>query len=333
MSLQDELNETDQVDELRRALARAQAQYAKLKKSRDEMAGIVYQAAKDAALAYPRLPIAPPAKAKKHRPEVAVWHLTDWQLGKATTTYDSAECANRIGTFVNKALKITEIQRKDHSVDECVILFGGDMVEGIDIFGTQAFEVDSTLFAQLFSVTQILEMVVRRAALAYPTVRVVGEYGNHGRIGKFGALPKADNFDRIAYGITQNNTKDLKNVAWQLSADWYQHVTIGNYRLLLVHGDEIRSFSGTPLFAIIKRVSAWAAGIVPAFDDCYMGHWHNPMSITIGNGGRVFVTGSPESGNTYAAEHLAAQAKPSQRLHFIDPEAGRVASEYVLWLQ
>ena len=42
MSLQDELNETDQVDELRRALARAQAQYARLKKSRDEMAGIVY---------------------------------------------------------------------------------------------------------------------------------------------------------------------------------------------------------------------------------------------------------------------------------------------------
>jgi hypothetical protein len=332
MSLHDEITESDQIDELRRALNRAQAQYNRLKKSRDEMAGIVYQAAKDAALAYPRVPITPPAKAKKHRPEVALWHLTDWQLGKATTSYDSAECAHRIGRFINKATKITEIQRKDHTVDECVILFGGDMVEGIDIFGTQAFEVDSTLFAQLFAVSQILELTVRRAAMTYPTVRVVGEYGNHGRIGKFGTLPKADNFDRIAYGITQNNTKDLKNVSWQLSADWYQHVTIGNYRLLLVHGDEIRSFSGTPLFAIIKRVSAWAAGIVPAFDDCYMGHWHNPMSITIGNGGRVFVTGSPESGNTYAAEHMAAQAKPSQRLHFIDPEAGRVASEYVLWL-
>jgi len=333
MSLHDELNESDQIDELRRALTRAQAQYARLKKSRDEMAGIVYQAAKDAALAYPRVPITPPAKAKKHRPEVALWHLTDWQLGKATTTYDSAECAARIRRFVDKAIKITEIQRKDHSVDECVILFGGDMVEGIDIFEAQRWEVDGTLISQLFAVVQILEEVVRRAALTYPKVRVVGEYGNHGRIGKFGALPKADNFDLMAYNICRQNTKDLKHVDWQISAEWYQHVTIGNYRLLLVHGDEIRSFSGTPLFAIIKRVSAWAAGIVPAFDDCYMGHWHNPMSITIGNGGRVFVTGSPESGNTYAAEHLAAQAKPSQRLHFIDPEAGRVASEYVLWLQ
>jgi len=332
MSLHDELTEGQQIEQLRKALARSQRQYMELRKQRDEMAQIVYRAAHDAALTYPRVPVTPLRKTPGKRAEVALWHLTDWQLGKATTSYDSAECAARIGRFIEKALKITEIQRKDHPVDECVILFGGDMVEGIDIFQAQAYEVDSTLFAQLFSVSQILEMVVRRAAIAYPKVRVIGEYGNHGRIGKFGALPKADNFDRIAYGITQNNTKDLKNVDWQLSADWYQHVTIGNYRLLLVHGDEIRSFSGTPLFAIIKRVSAWAAGIVPAFDDCYMGHWHNPMSITIGNGGRVFVTGSPESGNTYAAEHLAAQAKPSQRLHFIDPEAGRVASEYVLWL-
>jgi hypothetical protein len=52
----------------------------------------------------------------------------------------------------------------------------------------------------------------------------------------------------------------------------------------------------------------------------------------IGNGNRFFITGSPESGNVYAQEHLAAVARPSQRLHFIDPERGQVASEYVVWL-
>jgi hypothetical protein len=136
----------------------------------------------------------------------------------------------------------------------------------------------------------------------------------------------------MAYQIVKDRTNTLTNVSWQMSEAWHQTFSIGAYKVLLVHGDEIRTYSGTPLFGIIKRVSAWAAGIVPEFHDCYMGHWHNPASITIGNGGRVFITGSTESGNIYAAEHLAAQARPSQRLHFIDPKAGRVASEYVLWL-
>jgi DNA repair exonuclease SbcCD nuclease subunit len=136
----------------------------------------------------------------------------------------------------------------------------------------------------------------------------------------------------MAYRIAAERTANLPNVTWQMSDDFYQHFTIGRYRVLLVHGDEIRSYSGTPLFAIIKRVSAWAAGVVPTFDDAYLGHWHSPLSVTLGNGNRAFITGSPESGNVYAAEHLAAQSIPSQRLHFVDPEAGRVTAEFVIWL-
>jgi hypothetical protein len=50
------------------------------------------------------------------------------------------------------------------------------------------------------------------------------------------------------------------------------------------------------------------------------------------NGGRIFVSGSPESESVYAAEFIAAKGKPSQRLHFIDPEKARVTAEYVVWL-
>jgi hypothetical protein len=46
----------------------------------------------------------------------------------------------------------------------------------------------------------------------------------------------------------------------------------------------------------------------------------------------VFVTGSTESGNEYARAFVAAVARPSQRLHYIDPHKGRVTGEYTLWL-
>jgi hypothetical protein len=333
VSLNDELDIARQLEEMQGALKRAQAAHAREKLKTDQIVASIYQAAKDAAVAVkPPKPLKPSKDVRKGKAEVALIHATDWQLGKRTASYGVDTCALRMERFTQKVVHITDIQRKHHPVREAVLMLGGDMVEGLDIFPGQAWEIEAHLFEQLFEAARIIEQMVRTLANSFEKVRVVCEFGNHGRIGRYGVNPRGDNVDRMAYKIAEDRTKDLAYVTWQASDDWYQHFAIGEYKVLLVHGDEIRTYSGTPLFGIIKRVSAWAAGIVPTFDDCYMGHWHNPASITIGNGNRVFITGSPESGNVYAQEHLAAQARPSQRLHFIDPEQGRVASEYVIWL-
>lgn len=333
MQLDNDLALAQQIEDLQAALKRSQSGLAKEKLKTDQIVAAVYQAAKDAAISIKPPKVTKPAKdTRKGKAEVALIHATDWQLGKKTASYGVETCGVRMERFVEKVLHITEIQRKHHPVREAVLMLGGDMVEGLDIFPGQAWEIEAHLFEQLFEASRIIEHMVRHLDNYFERVRVVCEFGNHGRIGRYGANPRGDNIDRMAYRIVEDRTKDLKSVTWQSSDDWYQHFAIGEYRVLLVHGDEIRTYSGTPLFGIIKRVSAWSAGIVPQFDDCYMGHWHNPASITIGNGNRVFITGSPESGNVYAQEHLAAQARPSQRLHFIDPEQGRVASEYVIWL-
>ena len=333
MSLDEELTLAQQLEEMQGALRRAQTGNARAKLKTEQIVAAVYQAARDAAVAVkPPKPSKPEKDVRKGKAEVALIHATDWQLGKKTASYGVDTCAIRIERFTQKVLHISDIQRKHHPVREAVLMLGGDMVEGLDIFPGQAWEIEAHLFEQLFEAARIIEQMVRTLANSFEKIRVVCEFGNHGRLGRYGVNPRGDNFDRMAYKIAEDRTKDLRHVEWQSSDDWYQHFEIGKYKVLLVHGDEIRTYSGTPLFGIIKRVSAWAAGIVPDFHDCYMGHWHNPASITIGNGNRVFITGSTESGNVYAQEHLAAQARPSQRLHFIDPEQGRVASEYVIWL-
>jgi hypothetical protein len=333
VALADEAKELLTVEQLREALKRAQQQNAKLKHRTDELVQAVYTAAKDAALAAAPVKIKPPKQTTiKGKPEVALLHCTDWQLGKRTVTYGTSTCRHRIEQFVEKAIAITEIQRKHHPVNEAVLLLGGDMVEGLGIFPGQAYEVDSLLYEQLFEVAQIISSVVINLSQNFKTVRVVCEYGNHGRIGRYGEMPKGDNIDRIAYQIARNQVGYLTK-QWQASDSWYQIFEIGKYRGLLVHGDEIKSFGGnTPAFGILRKVNAWAGGVIEPFDDCYMGHWHTPMSLTMSNAGRIFVTGSPESHNEYAREFVAATGVPSQRLHFIDPQRGRVAAEYVIWL-
>lgn len=126
-------------------------------------------------------------------------------------------------------------------------MFGGDMVEGITVFPGQAFEVQSHLFDQLFGVVALQEQFVRRMLAIFPKVVVWEEYGNHGRIGRRGDVPGSDNIDRISYRIAKERFANEPRVTWHSSTSWHQMVEIGNYRAMLAHGDEIKSFGGNTL--------------------------------------------------------------------------------------
>ncbi len=324
--------EGPEVAELRAANVRLQRQLASAKAKTAELSEQVYRAAKDAAVIVGRPAPKPATKDRRKRAgEVALVHATDWQCGKVSPSFSMQILEDRVGTFVEKVGKLTEIQRADHPVRECVVMLGGDMVEGVQIFPGQAWEIEATLYEQLFRCARIIEGMIAQIAGMFEHVRVVTEWGNHGRLGRRGDYPGGDNIDRMLYRIVEER---VGGVEFTNSDDFYNRVVIGNYRAMLAHGDEIKSFGGNvPAFGILRKCNAWASGAIPfQFQDVYLGHFHTPMTLTLANAGRVFVTGSPESGNQYAQEFCAATGIPSQRLHFIDPERGRVSAEYLIWL-
>lgn len=331
MSVSDDARYEQEIADLKRALANAQRAESRAKRKNDDLVEAVYKAAKDAMLVQPRVKIKPFKATKRGKAEVALVHLTDWQAGKVSVSYNIETLRKRIAQMCDKVMALTEIQRAHHPVNDCVLVLGGDMVEGLTVFPGQQYEVEAHLFDQLFSVASIIEDAVHQLAAYFTNVHVVCEYGNHGRIGRKGDMPASDNVDRMAYKIASERCAHLKNVTWQQSHDWYQIATIGNYKLLVVHGDEIPSFGGqTPSYSILRKVNAWATFM--DFHDCIMGHFHTPINLTMANGGRIWVTGSPESDNQYAKSFVAAVGKPSQRLMFVDPAKGRVTCEYVCWL-
>jgi hypothetical protein len=327
--------ESPEVEELRAALRRAQAAEARAKSRTEDLVAAVYQAARDAALvAYrPRKPRRPKRDRRSPRGEIALVHATDWQAGKKTASYGLDVLRARIGQFTEKIVSLTEVQRSHHPVREVVVMLGGDMVEGLTVFPGQAYEVEAHLFEQVFVVVDVIDGMLRHLAENFETVRVVAEYGNHGRIGRRGDVPAADNLDRIAYKIAQERTKDLA-IPWQASDAFYQLVKVGDaYRALLVHGDEINSYGGAlPAYGIVKKVSAWSSGVVEQFHDAYLGHFHQPLELNLPAGGRIFVTPSPESDNVYAKSFVAASGRPAQRLHFVSSDKPRVTAQYLVWL-
>lgn len=325
MSLGEEARAEQEIVQLKRALETSQRALAKAKRRTQDMVDSVHDAANQASLVQPRIKVKPYRSKKSNKAEVALVHLTDWQAGKVSVSFNMEVLRKRIGQMIDKVVALTNVQRAHHPVNDCVLVLGGDMVEGLSVFPGQQWEVEAHLFEQMFTVVNIIQQAVHTLAGEFSKVHIVCEYGNHGRLGRKGDMPSADNVDRMAYQIASDRCAHLKNVTWQQSADWYQVTTIGNYRLLVVHGDEMPSFNG-----ILRKINTWATFI--EFDDCIMGHFHTPSNFTMANGGRVWVTGSPESDNQYAKSFIAAVGKPSQRLMFVDPEKGRVTCEYVCWL-
>ena len=335
-SLLDEASNIEESGDLRDANRRLQVQLARAKAKSEDLVDAVYQATRDSFVAAP-LPATPrPRKdGRTKREEVALWHLSDWQGGKRTTTYNSEVMAQRVGSYLTKAEAITDIQRADHPVKSCTILFGGDMVEGLFNFPTQPFEIDSTIMEQWRNVTRTLIVVVRHALAVYETVDVVSEWGNHGRIGsKRDAVPASDNIDRMCYETARIALTGEPRLRWEDSPEDIQKVEIGDYRAISLHGDETgrNGFtSPTTFLQYLNKLKAGAFGW--AFQDAYTGHRHTHDEHAMADGrGAWYQTGSTESDNRYARNGLGSRAEPSQRLHFIDPVKARVTAQYKVWL-
>jgi len=334
----EELNEEILSNELRIALERTQRQLAQARQKTNRLAEIVIDSARDAVLAHPLDRVIPPVKdARRKGEEVAFWHLTDWQGAKVTPSYSTPVMFERVHLFVDKASRITEIARADHPVKECVIALGGDMIEGLFNFPTQPYEIDATLFEQFVNVSNLLVEVVRRALTIYEKVTVVPEWGNHGRIGsKRDAVVKSDNADRMTYELARQVllASGEKRLTWQDCPEDIQRIEIGNYRALLMHGDEVGRAGFASPSAWQAAGNRWKAGAYGwEFQDIYLGHYHRHAQEPLSDGlSAIYWTGSTESENRYARDSMAASGVPSQRFHFIDPAAGRVTAQYQVWL-
>ena len=330
----DDFAAAGRIAELEGALVRAQRRAASKDRRIDDLVASVYAAARDAGLAQPPRSLPkPPTKAGPGSPWAALIHTTDWQAGKRTSTYGIDVLEERLSLMMAKAHRLVADVRRARPIDEVHVLLGGDMVEGTTIFPGQSWEVEAGLYEQLFATVRLIRMVVESACAMAPTIHVWTEYGNHGRIGRKGEQPGRDNVDLMAYRIAADADAGSDRVCWHLSTSWHQIIGIGRYRALLVHGDEINSYGGNhPSYGIVRKVQQWQSGVVEPFRDAYLGHFHRPDTYTLASGGSIYLTGSTESGNEYAREFMAATGRPSQRMHFVDPEKGWVTSEHRLWL-
>lgn len=335
-----------QDSDMRDAVWRLTQQLREAKDRTKDLVAATIQASRDATLALGPvspvpMPVFPTLSDTYH--EAALWDTGDWQFSKTTPTYDSAVAASRVRAFVLEAQKITAYRRATVNINEGVVVFGGDMIEGLFNFPGQAFEVDATLFEQFVKVSRLIVEVVQAALATFAVVHVVAEWGNHGRVGsKRDNVPRGDNFDRMCYHLAKellSHEIAAGRLLWPESEEDVQRLEVGNYRALVIHGDEVGRGGFASPSTLIRHADRWKSGAYRYhgepwdFRDVYVHHFHVHAEYPMANGeGAVYQTGSTESDNRYARDGMAAAAIPSQRLHFIDPEKGIVTAQHKIAL-
>ena len=340
-ALADDLKLQERINELEKSCNQLQRQLSNAKAKTADLVDAVYRGAKEASVINGTAKPVPAPKRDRRKPtgESVLLHLTDVHMGQVTETFNSDVCRERVHTCVNKAIKLTDIQRADHPVRECVLLLGGDLIENTSIFPHQSWAVDGSTFKQVFDAATLIQEVVLGLLAAFETVTVYEVPGNHGRVGRGKGQQSIDyeretNWDFIIGRIAREQLEGQERLTWHIPDSWYQVMEIGAYRALATHGDAIRSFGGNiPAFGILRKTNAWSTFLGGGdWSDAYMGHFHTAMTLQMAKGDRVFVTPTVSSDSPFAKEFVAATGSPAQRLHFIDPDKGRVTAEYLIWL-
>lgn len=337
--LHNEANAQAELEAVKRQRDNLARQLYEVKHKRADYLSTVWDAVQDALSGVAIQPVKAPRliRPKGDGPEeVCVPLLSDMQTGKVTPDYNTEVCRERVMRYAEKIVRIANVQRADHPVRHCVVPMLGDLLEGTDVFPGQQWLIDSTLYRQVFETTPIIVVDFLRYLLAnFDTVTVEAVQGNHGRIGRKGVFGPEDNADKMVYRVAKLMLRDEPRLEFNLADPigeraWYKIMTIGQYRALLIHGDQIRGSMGYPFYGLGKKVHSWASGGLGEdsyFDDVMLGHWHQLAMIPM-NKRKVWQNGSTESTNTFASETLAAQSDPSQWLLFVDPAVGRVTASY-----
>ena len=337
--------ESSKIKDLKDTNTRLLKQIDKLKDKKADMVEAVYQGARDGmrTLDFPDINKPTIKKSTKKDEQICVPLISDIQLAKRTPDYDTNVAERRVKLYAEKIVKLAEIQRANATVDKCVVLALGDIVEGELIFPGQSHLIDSSLYRQVtVDGPRIMHTFFSILLENFKEVEVYWVIGNHGALGgrsRRDYNPET-NADRMLGKILDTmfaGEKRIKfNIPEGVDNHWYTVANLGEKaKFFCFHGDNIRGSMGVPFYGYNKKILGWKAlaanGLMEDFTHAVAGHYHTPTSLYI-NDVRVWVNGSTESYNSYAQEQLASMGRPCQFTLFVKPDKG-VTAEYLVQLE
>jgi hypothetical protein len=194
--------------------------------------------------------------------------LSDTHIGKLTDNFNRGVFENRIASITTKIQ--SEVKLPD-DLEEIILMLAGDMLEGEDIYQTQAHHIEMPAIDQVQIAVDCIWKLMNSLAAAFPKVRVRVETcpGNHGRVSKMAS--EKTNWDNIIYqtlgylATVAMNPRLFVNPCFESFQTFKVQDKTG---MLFHHGTK---HLGTA--SMQQKVSGWL--YTKQFDFMCHGHWHH----------------------------------------------------------
>ena len=242
-----------------------------------------------------------------------ILNLNDTQIGKDAGGGTPATL-ERLDRFFDLARdRIRDVRKQ---VGDLVILLGGDLVEGCNIYPNQHFEIDLDRRAQIRTTTGIVLDMLDRFAPEFPTVRVLAVPGNHGEHRQNGRrINRHDNDDQLvaeSAALAAERDDKLSHVAFNIAYDQPALTAdIQGHILGVTHGSIYGKTAGTPSQKAFNWYKNMAASRNPIGDcDILVGnHFHHDL---IANYGTLLFVQNPamDGGSPFFAELFGSDCEP-----------------------
>lgn len=158
----------------------------------------------------------------------------------------------------------------------------------------------------------------------FPEISVSGVVGNHPRAKRKPQAKMAfNNADWIAYHSMRSYLGRSPKITWDIPKASAHPIEVCKRRLLLLHGDGIRSsMPGVPWGGVVRRVTAldqqYASKGMP-IDHYLLGHFHQANVVLQG---RVVMNGSVKGPDEYSLKAFGGGSPPAQLLLTFHPKHG-----------
>lgn len=284
-----------------------------------------------------------PMPTSKRRPQTAIQILSDAHIGNHVNREETGGLGEysyeifqeRLGLLGGAIRSITNnYHRPVHPVPRLVMPMLGDMIENIEIFGSQLEGVDLPLAKQfLFAIDDLSQFIVELLD-TFETIFVPVITGNHGRIGRKGQHKRHLNWDYLIGEMIKRKLEPYADrIHIEVPKAAFAVIDIEGYKWLLRHGDGIKSWGGIPYYGIQRSTGRWIAIMAASgqrFDYMVMGHFHAPSHLPF-TGGETIINGCFPGATEFSVEVIESLSRPMQFFGMVHPEHG-LGARYPIYL-
>ena len=239
--------------------------------------------------------------------------------------YNVEIARNRLAMWRDGVLRFTQMMQALMPIPELHVLALGDDMEGNGhMFGSQALQMDGSIYSQFMGFTESVSEVLVQLLERYEKIHIYKVFGNHGRI----AARAKDNYDPdnvelMAWQVIKERCMAVApdRFTFDISDSFFMLLDIQGWSFYIRHGDGVNLHS--TYTGITHNKLAMNSIVGETINYMVMGHHHTASEREEEIDGTAISNGCFVGPSLLALRMRQPRAnRPSQELFFVHPTHG-----------